>query len=294
MSSDLFSLAGGSSHRREGEKEEEGEEEEKEYMRNITRVVDTKKLCISNHASVTQQNPVRYRDIVQWPYKTLLRSELDADKRALLLKVLEGPLFSEFGYCSLARDEETQMHSCIVRDDLSRSYLNQTKCGCTGKPIFPSVAEPPPSNPDEVRLVRDRWKNAAANAQKTSTLSGVPNRDEIVEWMRFCTIMLNTVRPHVLSCFKDQLNEACAPVTDENTREVSIYNAGGPKLPEYVDLLLEWERHVHAREVRDVLWTGDSTTQAWCFMHGKVGHLVPSRGFRGYDAHCFMCPVIGV
>jgi hypothetical protein len=264
----------------------------------------------TNDEIVSGENPKRFREVVQWHFQLvrLPKDDLTEEQRSDIASVGEYGPYCDFAFCELPRDMDKNLHSCVVHvKGADANPVRHMKCGCsTTEHVFPTDAIVP-SNADDVREAQRRWEESYKSAQVAvgefkHTRDPKAQHLECAEWLRYCTTVINSVRPHVMRCFDRQLSAECQPAADEMERETHVYEAGGKTLADYVQLMKTWENMMTIRSdkaptsAKPLASSGaslsltDVCTPMWCYMHQKVGHLVPVLGFRGYNSQCFVCP----
>jgi hypothetical protein len=262
----------------------------------------TKKARIAPAGQVpsVRSNPKSFCDLIQQHMQLAMGNELGTAQKELLSAMMLFTPYAEYRMCTLPRDDYLHVHACVVREDAADGVASSDvmECGCTKQPLFPLIAKPP-VNPQQVIQYHAEWTQCALDEKVALSVRPINKaelvrlrRAECLAWMSYCTVMFNTVRPHVIRCFQDQLKAQCAPAASEFERVQAVNKAGGSKLSEYKILLAKWEIALHGRvpRVLDRKRIMDMTTPTWCFMHQKPGHLIPLRGYQAYSTDCYTCP----
>lgn len=204
--------------------------------------------------------------------------------------------FPEWTWC--------EVHKCI-RDNKTNMTGGRSKdCGtCSIQPAleaYTSSCESVPSNLEQLEAVREQWAEALDELMRIKskveadghrvTDSGIStytemDRRELELWQAYSVVVFDVIRRHVIRAeYIPRVNQIATGTSREQV--IADMHKKSPNLGNYERLLVDWT-------VDAVTHNGgmNPVNQMFCFLHNRVGDLMPVQGFDGYHTSCWICPL---
>lgn len=220
---------------------------------------------------------------------------IPTDVQQSISQVLQNS-FPEWTWC--------EIHGRILDNKTNMAGPRDPACGtCSVQPVmeaYTSSCESVPSNFDQLVAVRTEWSSAfeeLSHIKEKVELDGQRVTDsgmgiyasldkkELQLWQAYSVVVFDIVRRHII---RSEYTPRVVQIAQGKPKSDVIVSAKkqSPNLEKYERLLVDWtvDAVSHSGGMRPV-------NQLFCFVHNRVGDMVPVQGFDGYDSSCWICPL---